>query len=760
MIKHLNNSFLWGIIQLLYYNRQFKGVTMPNERLSEDEILAIIKSRYADSDSAMQTVKREREQSLKYYKQELYGDEQEGRSTFITSDVRDTIEWILPNLVEMFIGGDNPVVFKPRNSNDIESAQQESDYVRYVINDQNQGFLNTYQWFKDALISKNGIIKTYWDDSEVEIKEEYENQSFGEYAELLKDDDITINKIEVYIKEDKKRKEIAKYKSTEEINEAISNMKLDIRNPEMTFDVYAVRNENRSQVKEYVVAPELFFVDHTLTSLDLDEAGFLREDFYLTESDLREMGIEQDVIDMLPSNGATIFSDSERQERYRSAGGVPETLSMTDKSTRLIKVSDIYIKLDVDGDGTAELMFIKLGADDVILEMEEVDSQPYSAITPNIMTHCFFGMSVADMVADLQKLHTTLMRQSLDSLYLANNPRTVVARGAVELDDLLTSRPGGIIRADSIDSLREYNTTFVGQNAFPMMDRVEKMREQRTGVSQTTQGLDPSALADATNMVGVSIMSAAQQRIKMIARIFAETGFKQRISKVHELVLKHESNEKIFDLNDGFVTVKPSTWRSRRDFKIQVGVGYAEKRERIVAIERMLNAQREIFAAQGGMNGPLVSVSNIYNALQDLQELTGIDSRNRYISNPDEYVPPPEPVSAQSEALEIAEAEVTLKATQAAAEYELDVQKHFDDMSIKQQQLANDRAKIFIEAKSVQDDQDLKILFKDADMRQRDIEQQRKVFFDLMRRGTNVQNEQKGLGAVAGGQGYTAESGL
>ena len=288
---------------------------MPDIPVTEEDIVTIIEQRTADADTSTEQVRNERKNSLKFYNQDLYGDEQEGRSTFVSSECRDTVEWILPQLIEMFIGGDNPVIFSPRSPEDIEAAKQESDYVRYVINDQNDGFLNTYEWFKDALMSKNGVIKTYWDEEEVELKEEYEHQSFGEYAQLVGDEELKIEKITTYLKEDKDRKKLKEYKNTEDLNKDISERKLDISDPLLTIDVEGVRVEDRSQVKEYVVPPELFFVDNQLTSLNLNEARFIREDFYLSESDLLEMEVPQDVVDMLPSNGTTLFADAERQDR-------------------------------------------------------------------------------------------------------------------------------------------------------------------------------------------------------------------------------------------------------------------------------------------------------------------------------------------------------------------------------------------------------------------------------------------------------------
>jgi hypothetical protein len=219
-----------------------------------------------------------------------------------------------------------------------------------------------------------------------------------------------------------------------------------------------------------------------------------------------------------------------------------------------------------------------------------------------------------------------------------------------------------------------------------MMEEIDKMRQERTGVNSVTQGLDAEALANSTNFVGSMIMNTSMMRIKMIARLFAETGFKNALLYIHELILKNEKNERIAELNDEFFTVDPTSWRTRRNMTVNVGIGKTEKRERVMALERIIQLQETIFAAQGPV-GPLLDPTNVYNALQDMLEISGMDSRDRYFNNPVNFQPPPPPENPQSEALEIAEAEVTLRAQTAAAKHELDTQKHADEVRLREQEM-------------------------------------------------------------------------
>lgn len=637
-------------------------------KMTEDDLLSVIISRSQQAITSQQPIADSRQKALNYYRQDLFGNEEDGSSQVITSDVRDVIEWMLPQLVEMFLGPDAPCEFKPQNPSDIEGAKQETKYVRNIYNEQNEGFLNTYTWFKDALMYKNGIIKAYWNDNVKETTENYKNISLVEYMKLQQDKELVIDKTTMMVN-----------------GEKIDSLNATIPPESVNVDVKARRVVDTSKIEICPIAPENFITDTNYSTVDLTDCDFCREDSYMTESDLLDEGFDQDLIDDLPTYNPSL--KTETQNRFLQTGGL--SLPNNDnKATRKIKISDVYIRADFDGDGKAELRFVKIGSDNKVLENEECDCIPYRAITPIIMTHKFTGMSVADLVMDLQLLKSTLWRQSLNSLYLSNNPRYTVLKGQVELDDLLISRPGGIIRQDSIGAVGTLETPFVGANSLPMIELIDKMREERTGVSSTTQGLDPDSLADSTNMMGAMIMNAAMSRVKMIARIFAETGYKSLMMLIHQLVLQYEKNERIADLGDGkYIPINPASWKKRNDMVVKVGVGHSDRNQKIMTLERVMNLQQQIFTGQQGV-GPLLNENNIYNAVTDLMELSGLDPRDRYFSNPQDYKTPPPPApSAQERAVDVAEAQVTLDATKAASQHDLDVQKQADDNKFKYIQL-------------------------------------------------------------------------
>jgi len=608
-------------------------------------------------------------------------------------------------------------------------------------------------------MQKNGIVKAFWDENIQETKEEYQKQSLIELLQIAEDEELEITSIVMKVDD----KSIATFKTIEALNAKVESGKTPLLDEtgnllDITFDVKADRKLNLSQVQINPVAPENFYLDPTWPTLDLQTVPFCREDIpNVTESDLLVEGFDQDLIDTIPT-GDIEFRDSEQTERYRKEGGLlRNTVAPNQESNRTIKISDVYIKVDMDGEGVSELRLVKLAADSIILSNEEVDSIPYFMITPVINTHKVFGTSIADMIADLQLLSSTIMRQTLDSLYLSNNPRHTVLRGHVEIDDLLTSQVGGIVRIDTPGAVEALTIPFVGQHSMPMMELIEQMNEKRTGVSSTTQGLNPEALADSTNMIGSMIMNAAQGRIKMIARIFAEVGFKPLMLYIHELVLKNEDNKKIADLGGEFVEVNPTDWKTRRDMEVRVGIGHSERKEKILALERVLNMQKDVFAAQGGGVGPLMTPQNVHNAIQDLLELTNLDTRDRYFANPAEFQPPPAPEDTASEALDIAEAEITANTIEKAARFNLDVETQRSKASNEAEQTAIDKAKVILQAQGTAKQSQIDALFKAAEMQGKEEDR----MFNILKETANVQTNQAGAGgAIPASSGTAGQSGV
>tara|TARA_R100000697_G_scaffold2950_3_gene6613 strand:- start:1429 stop:3618 length:2190 start_codon:yes stop_codon:yes gene_type:complete len=581
----------------------------------------------------------QRKKSLEYYMGDKLGTEIEGRSQVVSTDVSDTIETILPNLIRIFTASDQVCKCEPMKAEDVPLAEQATNYINYVFNKDNPGFSILYTWFKDALLEKNGIVKVYWDDSEKQNQETYENLNDQEYQLLTNDDNVEIVSHEEFI--DEKGKELLD--QAKQVAEAQGQDIGDVPVPKL-HNVIIKRFAEGGKVKIENVPPEEFLIERNAKTIE--DANFVAHRVLKTRSDLIEMGFDQEIIESLPTSNNMILND-ERLTRLSDIDESPINQS-TDKSTADIELYECYIKVDMDGDGVAELRKVVVAGDGgyTILENMACDSIPFCSLTPIPMPHRFYGRSVSELVEDVQLVKSTVMRQLLDNMYLTNNNRVAIMDGMVNLDDLLTSRPGGVVRTKQPPNqvMMPMQSQTISQQAFPLLEYLDTVRESRTGVTRYAQGLDADSLNKTATGIN-TLMTQTQMRMELIARVFSETGVKDLFRKIFELTVKYQNKERIVQLNNQFVPVMPTEWRNKYNITITVGLGSGSKEQQIVILNNILERQLQAFGLQGNREFPMVTLKNIYNSLSKIIENAGLKNVENYFVNPEEgkqmVTPPP-----------------------------------------------------------------------------------------------------------------------
>lgn len=582
--------------------------------MDESQLIAAIEQHESNSET-YGNLQEERTDSLDYYLGRPMGNEVEGRSQVINRTVFDTVEWLKPQLADIFCSGEEVVSFSPVAPDDVQAAQQETDYVNHVITQRNPWFELFNGWMHDALVQKNGYVKAYWDD-EIDLSvERYKDLTPDEYALLLQSPDV----------EETEHEETQTY-----IPEAAF---IDIR-----YSCTIQRKKPRNTVRLENMAPESVRVDHNARTLNLQDprVAFVEHAEYKTISELRQDGLE--VEDDITDSGDGV-GDWERDLRddytpFRDREG-----EESDPSMRRVKVREVWIRLDYDDDGLAELRHVIVVGTTVLLN-EETDIVPIAALCPVMLPHQHHGLSVADAVMDLQRIQTALLRGALDNQYLANNGRYGVDENAVNLDDMLDSRPGGIVRFNSAKSATPFfplTHPTNGQIAIPMMEYVDKLAQKRTGVNEQTQGLDPNSL-NKTATGATMLMTAAQQRIKFIARTFAETGVKTLFQLVHMLTLKHSRQQEMVELRGQWIPVDPRTWVKRKDLTVNVALGQGDRLAQTQFLSQILQMQKEALTV--GLTTP----DKVYNTLTRLTRAGGYKDADEFWQNPQgKPMPPPPP---------------------------------------------------------------------------------------------------------------------
>ena len=554
---------------------------------------------------------QDRIDAMDYYLGEPFGNEQPDRSQVVSTEVSDTIEHIMPSLMRIFTQSDDYVRFVPHGPEDVNIAEQASDYCNWIINNDNRGFEIMHNWFKDALILKSGVVKFYWDEIiEVET-EEYEGLNEDELTILLADPEVDV---------------VSRDERT--VGEDMEGPEGIVIPAPVIYDVKIKRTKNNGSVRIENVPPEEFLIGNRAKSLE--DANFVAHRSTMTVSDLVSMGYDRDEIEQYAGYTDLDISE-ERTSRFEDLE-TSAAHDSNDPAMRNVLVTECYIRSDYDGDGVAEFRRVLTVGDGYhILENEEFDHIPFAILSPILMPHRAIGRSVAELVMDVQLIKSTLMRQLLDNIYNTNNARVVAVEGQVNLDDLLTNRPGGIVRTRTAGAVQPLQVPEVSSSVFPALNYMDSVKEQRTGISRQSMGLDADALQSTTATAVAAMQAASQGKIEMIARVFAETGVRALFRGILHLVTKYQNKEKIIRLRNQFVPMNPREWESAYDVQINVGLGTAQRDQQIVFLSQIAQKQEQVLL-QMGMNNPMVSLSQYRNTLAKIAELSGFKDASQFFA--------------------------------------------------------------------------------------------------------------------------------
>lgn len=554
---------------------------------------------------------QDRIDAMDYYLGEPFGNEQPDRSQVVSTEVSDTIEHIMPSLMRIFTQSDDYVRFVPHGPEDVAIAEQASDYCNWIINNDNRGFEIMHNWFKDALILKSGVVKFYWDEIiEVET-EEYEGLNEDELTILLADPEVDV---------------VSRDERT--VGEDMEGPEGIVIPAPVIYDVKIKRTKNNGNVRIENVPPEEFLIGNRAKSLE--DANFVAHRSTMTVSDLVSMGYDRDEIEQYAGYTDLDISE-ERTSRFEDLE-TSAAHDSNDPTMRNVLVTECYIRSDYDGDGVAEFRrVLTIGDGYHILENEEFDHIPFAILSPILMPHRAIGRSVAELVMDVQLIKSTLMRQLLDNIYNTNNARVVAVEGQVNLDDLLTNRPGGIVRTRTAGAVQPLQVPEVSSSVFPALNYMDSIKEQRTGISRQSMGLDADALQSTTATAVAAMQAASQGKIEMIARVFAETGVRALFRGILHLVTKYQNKEKIIRLRNQFVPMNPREWESAYDVQINVGLGTAQRDQQIAFLSQIAQKQEQIIAQFGPQN-PMVSMSQYRNTLAKIAELSGFKDATQFFA--------------------------------------------------------------------------------------------------------------------------------
>lgn len=627
-----------------------------------NKLKSIIESEIDDSIGYVETdTVAERQQALEYYLREPYGNEVEGKSQIVTGEVAEVVDGALPQLIRVFTSTDGVVEFQPVNDGDEPFAQQATEYCNWVFYRDNDGFLILHNWFKDALLQKTGVVKAYWDEKIDVTKEKYESLSDDELMMLMQDEDLEI--VEQKTEEE-----------TDEITDPITGQVFQNVKREHYVKVKRTKKDGRVVVEN--VPPEEFLISKRARTIQ--DSPFVAHRRMLTRSELVAMGFDKKVVESLES-GDTLEFSPDRIARY-SQGEQPNSMGSQDESMEVVEVYECYIKVDYNNDGIAELRRVVYASNEILEDME-CDYIPFHSLCPIPIPHKFYGQSLADRALDLQLIKSTVLRQMLDNLYLTNNYRVGAVEGQVNLDDLLTSTAGGVVRMKNPNALVPLTVQPTTAGSFPMLEYLDGVQSRRTGVSDSQNGIDPNILQNVTAAAVSAMSQASAGKLELIARIFAETGVKSLFKGILHLLCKYQDKERLVRINGKFIPFNPREWHDQYNVSINVGLGTGTRQEQLTTMQMILQKQEQIIQ-QYGLSNPLVNIMQYRNTLAKFINMAGFKDaaqfmneitpeQNQILSQP---VPPkPDPNTEAAKVLaEVEREKAMIRAQTEAAKLELE----------------------------------------------------------------------------------------
>lgn len=732
-------------------------------RMDEDTLLAMLQRLEDDAAGFVSsTLGKEREMALREYFRQPYGTEEDGWSTVVTSDVQDTVEWMLPDLLDIFTSSDEAVQFTPQQAKDMDGAQQATDACNYIFYRQspNNGFVTLYTAFKDALLEKNCAVM--WRKVSERVKTivpvrmatpemlTMALHEAGEDAEIESAEPVTPEDLKSILDQQREAAQNQPppqgpppgmppqggpggpppggppgpmggrgfapnmlpggVQPTGGIPPGMTpaagmppgaipgrpggmpppgaggppggpagpvpggpggpppgmmppQMPLDpaqmlAQMPPM-FNARIAKFENKTTVRVEAFAPSDLLIMRDWTSPLLDDCPYVCRNMEVTLSDVHQMGFTDVTPEELrASDNATLTPDSQYRDYRRGGSGggsinvtIDNELTGDDESSTRGFLRIEYMLVDFDGDGIAERREI-MRLQDRILSNEETQQVPIATGSPVLIPHRWDGLSLAEMVSDIQQVKTELTRQILNNAYLSNNPRKKILTDVnwsplAQIDDVLDGRPGGVMRQRQVDAITIDQTPWIGGNMFPLLQYIDEMRAQRTGMSKQGQGLDPNTLRPDRTATEIQLtMTAAKQRVRLIARVLGETLMKPIFAGILRLLTEGDMKPLSFRLRGEFVNYDPNEWRDHYDMTVNVGLGTGDRQQQAALLQQILLNQMQI---AGSPFGPLlIAPQQIYNTQAKLTENAGFKDIASYWVDPKgapvpHMPPPPDP---------------------------------------------------------------------------------------------------------------------
>lgn len=655
------------------------------EPLSPEEFKSALRRLIDDTDDFIEDdISPVREKAWRYFNARTdLATPPKGRSQVVMSEVRDVVEATMPSLMRIFTSTPNVVEFLARTPDKVRMAEQSTDSCNYCFWYENPGWEIMHDAFKSGLVARTAAAKAYWTNEVIKERLTYSGLNKEQYDLLLAEKGVELV-------------------SAEEVTDAVVTASGEELANQVTYDCIITREKSEGRIKVEAIPPEEFVIDRRATSHR--DALLIGQRTELRVTDLVEMqlpGVTYEDIVALAQEAVT-DEELEFERESRTEFIEEEDYEDTQDQTKYVPTWDINVRIDMDGDGIAEWRHVIACGEPVeILFNEPADGDMFVAASPIRVPHTNIGRGQADLTMDLQDIATHIVRQTLDNITNVNNPRKEIVENQVNMIDVLDNRFNGVIRTRAPGMIRDFVTPFVGDKALPILDYIEHKQEMRTGISKQTMGLDADALQSMAETGVRGTLGAAQQKIELIARTYAELFVAPLFRLIQRLYIKHQDTPKMLRLRGEYAQIDPRSWNSDLDVQVNVGLGSGTTDEKVAALMAIKAAQEQILMQMGPQN-PVCSLEQYSHTLSRLTELSGNVDAQSYFNPPEkvkEILPKWQEAQAKAQGDDGKAQEAQAKAQEAQAKMQLEQQKAQQDFQIKKAKM---EAEITLEREKAQ----------------------------------------------------------
>lgn len=578
-----------------------QGEAMGDEHQDYYERLETMIADSIDFEESFLSTQREENVAYYYGYQPALPSEDEGserpsanRSTFVSTDVRDTILTMLPSLVRIFSSSERIANFIPNDESQQDAADTAYDYCSYVFNHDNDGFLMLYGLLKDAMTVRGGITKWYADNSFEVVEKTFQNLTPEQYQFIVSEGEEDV--------------EVVDFEQTR---------------PEILDSVTFRYVKSKPLIKVCTVPPEEFRISKVAKSIN--ESPLVGHEWLATRSELIKKGVPEEALDEIGTSNMLVYSD----ERYMRN---PALVDEGGVLTKGIQAGEWYVRIDKDGDGIDELRFIRtIGSQHLVVEDYPVQNIDMAYWTIDPVPHTAIGDDISELAKDIQRIKTNMVRGQLDNLAEMINPRTVVNELVTNIEDVLSDEVGNVIRTrgDPNAAVAYTRPIYSGAEVQESINYMDQVRASRTGITEASKGLDPKAM-QSTALSGIdAIVSGAQERIELAARVLCATGWKPTIEGILRLVTQHQNHARVIKLRGKWTTVNPSLFDPSMTLEVNPTLGKGTDLMRLQALTEVEQKQMMIIEKFGIAN-TIVTPQHFLNTVRDKLEIANIKNFSRY----------------------------------------------------------------------------------------------------------------------------------